>query len=347
LALFASSVESSELSERLRSNDDLNPFGGVMQARKFERLLQHLGMLTRHQRDRVLALLVPAAQGDKAVDLIEKAAIARLACLACGSSKLYRHGYANGLQRYRCRDCGRTRNALTQTPLARLRHKARWLDYLAHMLDSHSVRRAASELGIADTTSFRWRHRFLDLSKHDRPTLLGGITEVDEMYVLESHKGSRTLTRPPRKRGGKATKRGISMEQMCILVARDRSGQTLDWVPGKGPVTRQQLHEHLLPRLERDVLLVTDAHAAYKTFAQQTGITHQAVNLARGTRVHGAIHVQHVNAYHSRLRAWLLPFRGVASRYLGNYLGWRWALDGERIGTPDDLLRAAIGFFNR
>lgn len=317
-----------------------------MQARKFEHFLKQLGMLTGLQRDRVLKLLLPAPQRDKTVELIEQASLQRLTCPDCGSSRLYRHGHANGLQRYRCRDCGRTCNALTGTPLARLRYKGRWLDYLQHMLDSRSVRRAASELGIASTTSFRWRHRFLHLSKHDRPALLGGIAEADEMYVLESHKGSRTLQRPPRKRGGKATKRGISMEQVCILVARDRSGQTLDWVPGNGPVTRQQLHEHLLPRLERDVLLVTDAHAAYKTFAQQTGITHQAVNLAAGVRVRGAIHVQNVNAYHSRLRAWMLPFRGVASRYLGNYLGWRWALDGQRVDRPDKLLRAAIGAFN-
>jgi transposase-like protein len=161
--------------------------------------------------------------------------------------------------------------------------------------------------------------------------------------LLESHKGSRTLERPARKRGGKATKRGISNEQMCILVARDRTGQTLDWVPGKGPVTRAQLHEHLKERLEPDVLLVTDAHAAYRAFAREAGITHEAVNLKAGVRVRGAIHVQNVNAYHSRLRGWLQPFRGVASRYLGNYLGWRWALDGGRVNNPDTLLRAALG----
>ena len=57
----------------------------------------------------------------------------------------------------------------------------------------------------------------------------------------------------------------------------------------------------------------------------------------------GAIHVQNVHAYHTRLRGWLQPFRGVASRYLTNYLGWRWALDGERIKTPERLLRIAIG----
>jgi transposase-like protein len=314
-----------------------------MQARKFEHFLEQLTKLTRRQRQRLLGLLTPAVKRDEAAELIEQCTAKDLVCAGCGCRHFHKHGRANGLQRYRCRACGRTCNGLTGTPLARLRHKGRWLDYLGGMLDSTSIRRAAEQLGVAGATTFRWRHRFLALTKMDRPSTLGGITEADEMYVLESHKGSRKLDRPPRKRGGKATKRGISNEQMCILVARDRTGQTLDWVPGKGPLTRTQLHEHLKARLEPDVLLVTDAHAAYRSFAREAGFTHEAVNLHAGIRVRGAIHVQNVNAYHSRLRGWLQPFRGVASRYLGNYLGWRWALDGERIRTPEALLRAALG----
>lgn len=38
---------------------------------------------------------------------------------------------------------------------------------------------------------------------------------------------------PATKRGGKAAKRGISNEQMCILVACDLRGQTIDAVTGK------------------------------------------------------------------------------------------------------------------
>jgi transposase-like protein len=317
-----------------------------MQARKFEHFVKNLATLTQRQRERLLGLLVPQAKLDQAADLVEQLTSPRLACPGCGAHRFHKHGRANGLQRYRCRGCGRTCNGLTGTPLARLRHKGRWLDYLGGMLASHSIRRAAAELGVAGATSFRWRHRFLALSKNDRPRRLAGIAEADEMYMLESHKGSRALERAPRKRGGKATKRGISNEQMCILVVRDRSGRTLDWVPGKGPVTPKQLHDHLTGRLEPDVLLVTDGHGAYRAFAHEAGITHEAVNLKAGTRVRGAIHVQNVNAYHSRLRGWLLPFRGVASRYLGNYLGWRWALDGARVNDPGAFLRAALGIFH-
>lgn len=43
-----------------------------------------------------------------------------------------------------------------------------------------------------------------------------------------------------------------------MLVAGERTGQALDWVPGKGR-SRANSTGRLLPRLERDVLLVTDA----------------------------------------------------------------------------------------
>ncbi|MDB5932788.1 MAG: transposase, partial [Massilia sp.] len=55
--------------------------------------------------------------------------------------------------------------------------------------------------------------------------------------------------------------------------------------------------------------------------------------------------VQNVNAYHSRFKQWLRRFNGVASRYLANYLGWRWALDGGRISSPELMLRSALGRF--
>jgi IS1 family transposase len=174
---------------------------------------------------------------------------------------------------------------------------------------------------------------------------LGGIAEADETYLLESQKGSRHLDRPPRRRGGTARRRGLSHEQVCILVARDRTGKTVDFVTGRAPLTRVQLWRCLAPVIAPDILLVTDGHPAYRAFAREAGITHRAVNLSAGVRVAGALHVQNVNAYHSRFKQWLRRFHGVASRYLPNYLGWRWAVDGARIGTPEMLLNSALGAF--
>jgi hypothetical protein len=171
--------------------------------------------------------------------------------------------------------------------------------------------------------------------------MLSAIVEADETYRLESQKGSRNLTRPPRKRGGVATRRGINREHDCLLIARDRNGQTLDFHTGRGQVTVAQLHACLKPVLPADVLLISDGAAAYRHFATQAQITHEAVNAKAGVRARGAIHIQNVNNWHSRFKSWLVRFRGVASRYLINYSGWQRLLDARRLTTPAHLLCAA------
>ena len=312
-----------------------------MQAASFKRWLARVALLSRRQREQLLAHLQPAVGLDSVCATIEEAGSVLL-CAYCACQRIHRHGHDRGVQRYRCCACHRTFSALTGTPLARLRHRAKWLDYLDGMLEGQSVRKTADRIGVHRNTSFRWRHRFLHLAKDDRPITLAGIAEADEMFLLESQKGSRQLDRPPRKRGGVAKRRGINSEHVCVLVARDRTGATFDFVTGRGAVTTAQLNRHLLPVLDPDVLLVTDSHPAYKAFARTAAISHEAVNLRAGERVRGARHVQNVNAYHQRFRQWLARFNGVASRCLPNYLGWRWAVDGARIGSAQKMLHIAV-----
>ena len=313
-----------------------------MEARKFKQFIEQAASLPRHQRAGLAEALQRAQQQEQAGAVIE-AMGAPGACPRCRGVRLHRDGRADGLQRYRCLGCRRSFNALTGTPLARLRHRGKWLAYLDCMLQSGTVRRAAASVGIHKNTSFRWRHRFLHQTKHDRSLPLAGIAEADETYLLESQKGSRRLDRPARRRGGVARRRGISREHDCILVARDRSGNTVDFVAGRAPLRPAHLRRCLAPVLAPDVVLVTDGHPAYRVFAREDGISHRAVNQSAGVRVDGALHVQNVNAYHGRFKRWLRHFNGVASRYLPNYLGWRWALDGDRISSPEMLLRSALG----
>src|SRR3984885_13457742 len=56
-------------------------------------------------------------------------------------------------------------------------------------------------------------------------------------------------------------------------------------------------------------------------------------------------HINNVNAYHSRLKEWLRPFHGVATKNLANYLGWRRTLEalGQKV-IPEDFIFGAIGF---
>jgi transposase-like protein len=316
-----------------------------MRSAEFMQLLAAIRELNHHQRKQLISFLGQQSDEPKVLELIESCFDAKSACPHCASVELYRHGVVNGLQRYYCQHCHKTFNALTGTPLARLREKTKWLNYLVAMAQSLTVRQSAADTGVHRNTSFRWRHRFLAWISQDRPARLHGLTEADETYLLESDKGQRELSRKPRKRGGHATQRGISDEQVCVLVARDRSGQTLDFVTGKGPLTEPRLRAALKPALDADALLVSDANPTYTAFCQAEEISHEIVNLSQGQRVNGAYHVQNVNAYHSRFKRWLARFHGVATHYLPNYLGWRRVFEQHRQISPEMLLNAALGNF--
>ena len=56
------------------------------------------------------------------------------------------------------------------------------------------------------------------------------------------------------------------------------------------------------------------------------------------------LHINNVNAYHSRLKQWLARFNSVATKNLPNYLGWRRALEawGDQ-AAPQNWIKSAIG----
>jgi hypothetical protein len=77
---------------------------------------------------------------------------------------------------------GKTFNALSGTPLARLRHRERWGEYAQALIDGDTVRGAARRCGVHKNTAFRWRHRFLARSAGLKPSRLHGIVEADATY---------------------------------------------------------------------------------------------------------------------------------------------------------------------
>ncbi len=132
-----------------------------MRARELKCLLAMTARLTPHQRTQLLDRLTHDLALNEALALIESRMPARSSCPKCHGASVVRNGQANDLQRYKCRDCGVTFNVLTGTPLARLRHREKWLQQARVLDEGVSVRKAAARLGVHHTTAFRWRHRFL------------------------------------------------------------------------------------------------------------------------------------------------------------------------------------------
>lgn len=314
-----------------------------MDAKSFRCWLQQLQSLTKGQRQQIKRLLDEAPLTRDACTCVNRRAQEVLACPHCMASHVQRWGKESHLQRYRCGACHKTFNTLTGSPLAGLKRRDAWASYAQAMIDGASVRVAARQAGVHRTTAFRWRHRLLQLPAQERDTELHTIVEADETYFLESFKGRRHLPRPARHRGGCAAKRGLSAEQIPVLVVEDREGHHFDAILPK--VDKSTISCLLLQLLAPDSLLCTDGAGVYRATARDYALPHLSINFSAGEHVRQQVfHIQHVNAYDSRLKSWMQRFHGVATRYLPNYLGWRRLIERFKgTLTPEMVLRHAMG----
>lgn len=251
-----------------------------------------------------------------------------MTCPHCQGRHIVANGMYKAVQRYWCRSCNRHFRDSTGTPLAWLKKKDKWLSYLRCMLSGYSLRKSARDVGISLQTSFDWRHKVLQAFKTLSPEGFTGICESDDIFFLESDKGNRHLDRKARKRGGKASKAGISNEQVTVIASCDRSGRKDLQVVGKGRIRKTDIEKALGDKLDEHTVLCTDSHRSYTAFAKSRHLQHEKIVASRGQYVKDLVyHVQHVNNLTSRLRKWLRGFNGVSSKYLQNYLNWFMVLE--------------------
>jgi transposase-like protein len=123
---------------------------------------------------------------------------AGLSCPHCRGERVSHWGTAHGIPRYRCGDCRRTFNLLTNTPLARLRNKERWLTYIGTMFERKSIRKSAAACGVSATTSSRWHKRFMECSASQRAKIvrevLGNVSKASALSALASRASAKDAT---------------------------------------------------------------------------------------------------------------------------------------------------------
>ncbi len=291
---------------------------------------------------RVVTDRVPC--GESLLATIGRGRIESFGCPHCSSADVRPWGRAGGKPRYRCAACRKTFNPLTGTPLAGLHHQDRWREQAQAMISGETVSKAAARCKVAYTTAFRWRHRFLAALNLDKPRRLSGIVEADETFILESFKGKRgKLRRAARKRGGKASKRGLSSEQIPVIVARDRSGATIDAVLARLDIA--SMTQALGNVVVTGAVLCCDGGKAICGFARRARVKTHVLEAPGAPRPDAPrFHINNVNAYHGRLKEWMRRFHGVATDNLPNYLSWRRTIEAlSNASTPDAWIMGAAG----
>jgi transposase-like protein len=250
----------------------------------------------------------------------------RKPCPHCQSEKVYKRGKQSGVQMYKCRSCSKWYRETTGTPLWDIKLKHKWQSYLRCMKEGKTIKKTATEVGISIQTSFDWRHKILSSLSDFAPETFSDVVECDELELALSNKGNRNLEREPRKRGSdfKRNKASATPTVVQVVTVVERKGEKYLKAVETQRLSTEQITKVLGGKLGENTTLITDKHKSYKRFAKDNPqINHKSV-LAKDhvCKKDKSIHLQHVNNTHAQLRSFLLPFKGVSSKYLQNYLNW-------------------------
>ena len=236
--------------------------------------------LTRAQRREALAVLSGRSESEASKAAIELGVDEARRCPHCAREGAVSRGMARGLRRYQCKGCGRTFNALSGTPLSGLHHKERWLSFGASLAKGETVKASAARCDVAVSTAFRWRHRFSGGGAERFGGAQGDRGSGRDLRPGEPEGRARAGTQGTAA-GGKAKKRGLSREQVPVLMAADRSGTTVSAVLPR--VDAAALAAALDPVVAKDALLVSDAARATHLAQPRSGEPRSTQPLDGGT----------------------------------------------------------------
>ena len=296
---------------------------------QFEILRQLFSTATAEQKENFLAWVnaAPAQVSRVTVSTFDAflASKKTIVCPHCGSVHILKNGHRNGRQRFVCKDCKTTFGLTNNTILHQSKKDlAVWTLYINCMMQKLPLRKTAKICRMNLATAFAWRHKVLDaLTNMMEGIKLDGVVECDETYELVSFKGTRpcNMPRPSRKRGGVAEKRGLSQEQVCITCGVNLGHQSVGRISNLGKPSCKELASVLDGHVAADSVMVTDSHRGYCKLADAYRVSH--IRIPRKKHVSKGFNIQLVNSYHSELKRMVNGlFKGVATKYLNNYVVW-------------------------
>lgn len=211
-------------------------------------------------------------------------------CPKCNSVNIIRCGKQKYVQRYKCNDCSTRFTLFSGTVLEKTQwHWDIWIKVLEMTINEYSIPSIINVLekdygciGINYKTVWLWRIKLVHVIASIPMPILSGVIQIDETFVRESQKGSRSLVsylskndvRMPRY-GRKPSEYGVmGSEFATITTAIDNTGHCVCKVTGLGKLTKEIFFDLFESHLDSPSFICSDANSIYSDYCELKKINH-------------------------------------------------------------------------
>ncbi|AGF56563.1 transposase-like protein [Clostridium saccharoperbutylacetonicum] len=220
-------------------------------------------------------------------------------CPTCESKHYIKYGSFKGIQRYKCKECGKTFSNITKSLWSySKKDSSKWIKFTEYVLERKSLRFCSEKLEISLVTAFYWRHKVLQgLNYESVPSNLSGDVHIAKKLIPENFKGSRNMT--------------ITVRHNIWVVAAKSGGNSII----VKPISRCHWH---LPSFNKKIYYLIDEKAYIVPYGDRyISLVAKAHNKRRTKEVQND---KIIWSFQFILGKWLKKYHGVASKYLEKYL---------------------------
>ena len=217
-----------------------------------------------------------------------------------------------------CHSCNRrTVDDYGQLTYYSQQDRSKWDQLIRDTFQQVPVHTTAENLGISTYTVWRMRMKLLHaLESIASETVVSDEVEMDEKYLLNSHKGEKREDVKPRHRGEKASKRGLSDEQVCLLTAVQREGDAVLKATNMAAPKAEDIAK-IEPNFADHSFVWIDGKTAYQRILTQKNCEFRVLGDHKSYT--SIDHLNNVNSFHSKIDEWNRGYRGVATKYINRY----------------------------
>lgn len=250
----------------------------------------------------------------------------KICCPKCHSKNIKKNGKYKDRQTYKCKECNKKFNELTNTLFHHTRLYYKQIEQAYECLvNKLSIRKTANKIGVSIKTSFILRFKIISCLKliiNNKD--FKGITQLDEYYLPINLKGTKSnkMPRASKKRQKNGTgKSGINKHTVCITSGVDEYDTMIFKVAGTSNASTDMIKNTIAKYVHNGSKVITDCKSSYESIAKNNNWILKQVKSKSYVDDEGN-NLALINSLHSELDYFLSGFRGVSTKHLQEYLDW-------------------------
>lgn len=244
-------------------------------------------------------------------------------CPHCQSSRVVANGRLRGIQRYKCKQCLKNFSETTGMFHFSMKKKELLGKYLHCLVNGKSIRASAAETGISVQTSFHWRHKLLAALRSLSPQYFHRVLKLKPMVLKYSEKGKKKTDNPSVRLLNEDNPSPEKRKKAIVLLAADNLGNWDMRLVSHYNVSSEDIKKSLDDRIALTKYLCSYPDKKISRYSRiQRKILKKIKPGPPIKKTERAFALDTVIKMEMDFKLFMIKFRGVATKYLQNYLFW-------------------------